>query len=479
MVMSQRAVRALASDHFQAWQNSTNKAKMLDRIIRGIEHDPLMPNKAEHSVEYKNLGEISSTPHAHLIISSVAQALSVTDHRKADSGDSTKVFEQTWKPNSLLSRQNAIYRGSLGQNLSYVTTLPGRRPHTGQPMPLVRGVSATKMAAFYADDAEDDFAIFAIRGDVQKSPEGEADKIALRVYDEDATYYLSCDIDGSKMQFLSYEVHDVGVTPVHRFTPRLDLEGRAVGEVEPFIPMLRRLDQDVFDRVIVQRFNSWRVRYATGLKKPESDAERAAAAMALRVEDLLVNESTDAKFGTLDPTDIKPYIEAHESDVRNLAAVTQTPPHHLLGQMANLSAEALAAAEASLMRKVESIKESYGQSWDMVLRSCAFILAKSGIDEAAAYEQEAVNYELEVQWRDTASRSLAQAVDALGKAAEMLDIPVEMLWEELPFWKKGDTERAKEILAQKGADAMMMQFLESSAGQMERAEAVANGRPAD
>lgn len=480
MVMKKRAVASLASDHFPAWQQSTNKAKMLDAWARGANESPVMPAKAEGSEEYQALAEFSATPWAHLIISSAAQALSVIDQRKTSSGESTRTFTHAWRPNSLLSRQRAIYRGALGHNLAYASTLPGQRPHTGVPMPIVRGVSATKMAAFYDDEASDDFARFAMWGELQVPGEGRDPYMAIRIYDEVATYYLTCDRFGGNMQYVSHEIHDVGVTPIHRFAPRLDLEGRAIGEVEPFLPLLHRLDQDVFDRLIVQRFNSWKVRYVAGMVQPRTDAEKRAASLALRVEDLLVSESKDTKFGTLDSTDIKQYIEAHDADVRDLAATSQTPPHHLLGQMANLSAEALESAEKSLLRKVKEYRDSFAQSWDSVLRSCAFIMAQHGSpEERAIFEQEAIDYEMAIKWREADDRALAPIADALAKIADSLGVPVEMLWEELPFWKKGDTDRAKEILEEQGQDALLAQFLDEAAGMANREEAPDGGRPAD
>lgn len=466
MAMSQRAVRSLASDHFQAWQRSTNKAKMLDLWARGEYHReefkgeylPSIPDSANQ--EMTELRDVSPTPWGRLIIGAVSQALAVTNHRNTDgNAESTKTFNETWKINSMMSRQGAIYRSALGQNISYISTLPAKRPHTGLPTVRMRGVPATKMAAFYDEEGEDDFARFAMQGDLQVV-EGD-EKIMLRVYDEERTYHLSCNLDGSEMKYITHDVHDVGVTPIHRFSPQLDLEGRAMGEIQPFIPLLRRLDQDVFDRLVVQRFNSWRVRYIAGMAKPGTPEEEKAAAMMLRVTDLLVSPDKDTKFGTLDGSDIKPYVDAHDADVKDLAAVSQTPPHHLLGQMANLSAEALAAAEASLMRKVDEYKLSFGQTWDHALRSAAFILAKEYGEE---YTREALDYNTEVRWKDSESRSLSQAADALGKIADQLNVPVEMLWEQLPFWKKEDTARAKQMLQDAGADAMMMQFLDTMAG---------------
>jgi len=479
MVMKQRAVVGLASDHFQAWRASTNKAKMLDAWARGNNENPRMPATAQGNEEYQALSDFSATPWAHLVISSAAQTLSVIDQRKTSSGESTRTFTETWRPNSMLSRQRAIYRGALGHNLAYASTLPGKRPHTDAPMPIVRGVSATKMAAFYDDEAADDFARFAMWGELQH-PKGADPFMAIRIYDETHTYFLACNEHGDRMHYLDRRRHDVGVTPIHRFAPRLDLDGYAIGEIEPFLPLLHRLDQDVFDRLIVQRFNSWKVRYVAGMTKPRTPEERRAASLALRVEDLLVSESKDTKFGTLDSTDIKQYIEAHDADVRDLAATSQTPPHHLLGQMANLSAEALESAEKSLMRKVQEYRDSFAQSWDSVMRSCAFIMSQIGSPaDRAAYEQEAIDYEMAIKWKESDDRALAPVADALSKLADSLGVPYEMLWEQIPFWKKGDTERAKELLADQENAALLGRFLDAAAGSGNTEEEGEGGGPAD
>ena len=459
--MSKQRIANLVSDLFDDWQRATNKAKMLDLWMRGENRNPLMP-LGKRSVEMEEIYEISSTPWARLLIGSVAQGLSLLDHREGGSDTSTATFVDVWKPNGLISRQGAVYRSALAHNLSYVTTLPGRRPHTGLPTVKMRGVSAKRMVAFYDDEEGDDFPTWALWGEVQ-NPGQKGEFLALRLYDDERSYYLAARPNGTEMEYISEERHDVGVTPVHRFAPHLDLDGRATGEVEPFIPMLRRLDQDSFDRLVVQRFNSWRIRFATGLETPQTDAERRAAAAWLEISDILVSSNKDARFGTLDPTDIKQYIDARDSDIRELSAVSQTPPHYLLGQMANLSAEALASAEASLVRKIEDYKLSFEQSWDQALRSCAFILARSYPD--GGYEAEAVNYETQFRWADSESRSLAQAVDALGKIATQLEVPVEMLWEQIPFWEKDDTERAKNLLADRELNTLLGQFLDQDQGQ--------------
>jgi predicted nuclease of predicted toxin-antitoxin system len=126
-------------------------------------------------------------------------------------------------------------------------------------------------------------------------------------------------------------------------------------------------------------------------------------------------------------------VKARDADIRDLAAVSQTPPHHLLGQMANLSAEALAAAEAGLSRKVEERKHSFGEAHEQVLRKAGEMLGQQ------------VEPDAEVRWRDMESRSLAQVADALGKLATMLGVPPQALWERIPGVTQQDVEKWKQL----------------------------------
>src|SRR5690606_2193743 len=77
----------------------------------------------------------------------------------------------------------------------------------------------------------------------------------------------------------------------------------------------------------------------------------------------LFAEDPDVQFGSLPAGPITPLIESVDMSIRHLAAISQTPPHHLLGQIANLSAEALLAAETALSRKIAEFQSLFGESW--------------------------------------------------------------------------------------------------------------------
>lgn len=409
----------------------------LDRIDRWLRWDHEPPHQPPQATkEYKELRDRSQAPWLQLVVTTVAQNMYVDGHR-ADGTDENTAAWNHWQANNLDARQLALHRAALGYGLAYNTVMPGEDELTGAQMPVVHGHSPRRMMAFYDDPAHDEWPLLALRVD----PQG-ADKLKIFLYDEDKRVEYAATGMGDNLRLVGVEFHEVGVCPVVRFANGLDLEGRTAGEVEPFIPMAGRIDQTTFDRLVVQRFASWVVRTISGMSAPEPQEgetpEMAAARTKLRlkIEDLLVSEDTDTKFGSLPATPLDGFIKAAEADIMQLAAASQTPAHEMLGQMANLSAEALAAARASLMSKVEERQTLFGESHEQTLRLCAWVAG----DEAGAGD-----FSAQVKWRDTEIRSLSQAADALGKMAEMLQVPVQMLWERLPGFTQQDVERAERL----------------------------------
>lgn len=440
--MNQRDAISLVKRLFPQYQDDKRELDKVDSWYRGENERPSMPRQSTR--EYQQLQDRAYTPWLGLVVTSVAQTLYVEGYRRARETDDAAAWG-FWQVNGLDGRQMAVHRAALAHGQSFVTVLPGDRA------PVMRGVSARKMLAVYADPAEDEFPMYALRVD----PSG--DKWALRLYDEEQVYYLSADKGATKVEFIESRAHGIGVCPVVRFTNQLDLDGRPSGEVSPFVPLAARIDQDTFDRLVVQRFGAWVVRYVAGMAAPETDEEKRAAAVALKVSDFLMAEDPDTKFGTLPATPLDGYIKSRDADIRDLAAVTQTPPHHLLGQMANLSAEALAAAESSLIRKVEERKHSFGESWEQTLRLAAAVGGVDGADD----------FEAQVRWRDMESRSLSQVADALGKLAQQLGVPAEMLWEKIPGWTDQDIERAKALAAEGDALSALTGLLDQQAAEFD------------
>lgn len=219
-----------------------------------------------------------------------------------------------------------------------------------------------------------------------------------------------------------------------------------MGVIEPMIPLADRINQTVFDLLVAQTYASFKVRWATGMAPPvERDANgdpvldesgnQKPLPINYNARRFLFGEDENVKFGSLDETPLGGFIESIDMSIRHLAAVSQTPPHHLLGQIANLSAEALMAAEVSLARKVAEYRTTFGESWERVFR-----LASELNGEAASAD----DFAGEVIWRDMESRSLAQVADAVGKLVDQVKLPRRAAWEMLPGTTQTQLERWEE-----------------------------------
>lgn len=416
-----------------------------------------MPDRSGATREYQDLASRAPAPWARLVVDALTQTMFVDGIYASNSEEPLRAW-QSWQRNGMDARQIPLYRAAITHGVSYASCLPGRDRLTGDALNVMTPYSAKRMAAFWAEDSlSDEYPMFAIEAD-RRVTDGFNEVWFVTLWDEDARYYLEVKGDGydrREWTYISYDEHSVGVTPIVRYSNQIDLDGTTMGEVEPIIPLLRRIDQSTFDRLIVQRFGAWKVRYATGLAKPDSIEGQIAQATRLKVEDLLINTSTDGRFGTLDATGIEGFIAATEADLRTLSAVTQTPPHHMLGLSSNMQAESLAAVEAGLTRKAFERKTNIGESHEQLLRLDAFIRGD---------QEESRMFDMQVRWRDSENRSLAQAADALGKLATQVEVPVQMLWEKyLPDWTDTDTARALRLIDSGAVDRLLDSITRQSA----------------
>lgn len=446
MTMSKASVVELARDTLlPALRAEQARLASVDLWYRWQHEDVVIPRSA--TTELRSLLQLSKTPWLGLVVTNVAQSMYVDGYRTPESNDDRSPW-RLWQANDLDNRQIAINRAALAYGQSFATALPGVNDF-GEPTAVLRGVSPRKMLAFYADPAEDDWPLYAIR-DVGGGH--------YRVYDAEAVYYLGLETDQNGIQQLRWideRVHDVGVCPIVRFCNMLDLDGRTDGEVEPFIPLAKRIDKTAYDRLLTQHYSSWKVRTVAGMAEPDTEEAANRAKLQLRQDDLLVAEDPDTKFGTLAETPLDGFIRAYESDIKTLAAASQTPVHAMIGDLINLSADALAAARASLDAKVAERKKSFGKSYDQLLKLGSLIDG----DEDSARDVMA-----HVTWADTSIQSLASAADALGKMATMLGIPPQALWARVPGVSKSDVEEWKRMAEETDAFAQLGSLLDAQAG---------------
>src|SRR5690606_20272396 len=157
--------------------------------------------------------------------------------------------------------------------------------------------------------------------------------------------------------------------PVVRVLHSFDLTGPPVGEVQPVIPVQDRIVDATFTLQMVAKYGAFPQRWIAGLNPGEplrdsdgeilrdGDGQPLMPKIQAYVDHIITASDPDTKFGTFNAANLDAYVNALEAHIRHLAAVTQTPPHYLLGSLVNLSAEALAAAEAGLLRRQQEVRE--------------------------------------------------------------------------------------------------------------------------
>lgn len=460
MLSPQQAEKLVKDELYPGWESDRERLSRIDRWYRWEQDEISLPRKA--TPELKRLALLSRVPWLTLVVTSCAQAMYVDGFRSELDPATDRAAGQederqasppwrTWLANAMDRRQIPLHRAALAYGWAFEKILPGEDPVTGRAMSVIRGVSPRKMFALWEDPAEDDWPQFTMQV-MEATRDG---KMLVRVLDDTAEHELRVDTGGQEVDYLEQKgVHDAGVCPVVRFANMLDLEGRSPGEVEPYIPLAARINKTSYDRLLTQHFASWKVRYVTGMAEPDDEEVATRKKLQLRQDDILIAEDPDTKFGTLDASDLSPFITAHRADVETLAAVSQTPTHELTGQMANLSAEALAAARASLNQKVTERQKSFGASHAQALR---LAVALEGDEQYSADPTGRVT------WQDMEIRSMSQAADALGKMAEMLHVPPTALWALVPGVEKTDVAEWIRLAEEGDPITKMQQQLERQA----------------
>lgn len=384
--------------------------------------------------EVRRISAMSRVNVLGLVVQSVTQSMYVDGYRVPKVADEEPAW-LVWQANNLDARQTGVHRAGISYDIAYVTVLPG------EPVPVIRGVSPRNMTAVYGDD--DDWPAWAL----EKRRSAVKDKHLYRLYDDECCYWMEVDSTGSRVEYISSEMHDLGKVPVVRFLARADLDDEVTSSFDDdLIPIQDQINLTTFGLLVVQHYGAFPRQWITGwMADDESDQLKAT------MRSIWTFEDPDVKIGQLQAAALDGYIDSRRDALRNLAAISQIPAHQLRGELVNLSAEALAAAEQAEQRKITEAETMFGESWEQVLGLANEIEGRQ-TDPLA-----------QVRWKDTEARAFAATVDGLGKLATMLQIPVEELWEKVPGTTQADVQRWKAARADGDAFAGLEDLLRTQA----------------
>lgn len=428
-------------------KNDGAALNFLNDYYEGRQAEPYVPvTTSEETLQLRARSIFNLMP---LAVSIPAQ-VSFVDGFRRDGELFPEEWQNAWERNNMAAKQTQIYKACLKYGQSFVGL-----ENLGKGKPEIKLYSTRDTVAMFHDPVNDIQPVYLLA--IKSYPLDDKNPGRAVYMDEERQVYFDFTKDKKFIERPgeNYE-HDLGVCPAVRYVCELDDAGSVRGVIEPLVPIQDAINQTKFTLLTAQQYSSFKVRWAAGMVgEPRLDSagdimrddngQILYQPIAVSPSRFLMSDAPDAKFGTLDETPLDGFIAALELETKQFAVAGQLPPHSLLGNMSNLSAETLVAAMSQTMRFAHVLKTTWGQSHETLLRLVALDLGIEGAEE---------DYSGEVRWRDMSDTMFSAQMDGLGKGAQMLGIPRRALWPHVPGvthaeleeWEKLDDEQREDEL---------------------------------
>jgi len=411
MMLSPTDLGILAGAMTGAALSGWTRLRRLQDQLEGKLSKPWMPESAD--TEYRDLYMKASTPWLAFVRDAIAQGCRVSGYT------SEELWLKVWQANGFDGRQSVVTREAVGLGRSFVLVMPDDEGGVS-----VRPLSVLDTVAVF-DDPWDVYPSQVLHR-LSRTPNRGVWEGEWYYIDTEAAYRFSgtpktpLDVRG--------KVHGLGYTPVVQITNTLDQVPQS--SVAAAVPIYKRIVDATFTLQMGQRYGAFPQKWMKGGTLAKDENGRALVNPS--VDSLLHAEGEDgesAGFGTFAATDLIQIVTALDAHIKHLSAVTQVPPHYLLGAVVNMSAEGIAAAESGYHRNISERKTSLGEGWGQVMGTAAQIL---GIEDAPSNQ---------VEWENVSAWSLNQVADAITKLSSV-GADKAMLFQLIPGWTKTDAIEA-------------------------------------
>ena len=445
--------------------NSSDLEKF-DNYLAG-RHNPIyIPDNAD--AEFRQIRDRSVLNMIPLVINSVTQVCHVDAIRHSKALDAASQDDPAkdglppemvvWQRNRMDARQLPVVQAFASHGIVYGLTVRDKKDPTRARLECYTAAQACAMYSDPVNDVDPEWGLVIKKGTWENLE-------LAHLYTERDWYTVKPTKTGLRASLQGE--HGNSVCPLSRAVLHMNLDGKVTGLIEPLIDPQDQINQTSFDELTTQSWGAFKVRTATGMAVPvrrwtrheieatfpepgpdatpadielyqsrpsvgdpilDADGQEIPLPVPMSQKRVLIAEDPDTKFGTLDETPIQPFLMALEARIKYFAALSQTPPTYFMGEMANLSAESLKAAEVSKARRDDEIKLELGEMWERMLQ---LAMELEGEDDRAS------DVGIELQWADKDPSSFAATIDALGKMVEMLEVPPTFAWEMIPGMTQG------------------------------------------
>lgn len=375
------------------------------------------------SDEIKELAKQSVRNVCGVTVDTFVRGLSVVGFRSPTADDNEPAWEW-WQRQRLDARQSEVHDAACTYGWSFVSVLPD-----GVGEPVAATWSPRNVDAVFDDRRRDLFPRFAtLMREVNHEMFGKGTSVLWvddtwvqagfipKARDDQKLTVSKVVLDGEPYEHGATYMGEP-VCPVVPFWNERSAEDRDPrGEVEPLIQPQRAINTVNFNRLCISQFSAFRQKVVIGWTPSDGDVARASAANVWTFED----HPSDVRVEQLDASPLAPYDNLLREMTEQVALVAGLPMHQLTGSLQNVSTETAALAESAHQRKLQLKRESFGESWEQVIRLAVEMLGLETPDDSA-----------EVLWRETEARSFAAVVDGIVKLAQE-DVPIEELLDLIP-----------------------------------------------
>lgn len=422
----------------------------------------------------KEFQDKSRTNYISLVTSSPVERMEVQGFRFGNDPDTPadEDANRIWQSNNMDLNSEIAHLTAATFSRSYVMVSP---PMPGDPWPLIT-VEDPRTTIVEHDPMRHN----VLRAGLRMWKDDQLGYVIAVVYlPESIHYFRATDnafdnltqeilkqrlVQTGTWEYVGTEQNSLGEVPIVPLNWRPGLHGASRSEAEEGFPIQDRINAEIMNRMIISRAQAYKQRWAKGINLPTDDNGNVKPPFDPGADILWAVEDENAQFGEFKEADITMILKAVRDDVGDLAAITKTPPHYLLGEIVNASGDALKAAETGLVSKTKARMKTAGWAWEKVIK-----LAFGWLGDTSKQNEVLA----ETIWADPESRSRAELADAILKETQM-GLPPEMAFERLGLTPSQIT-RAMQLKRQEEMRQAMLMAAQASL-KPQNPQSTSNGR---
>lgn len=432
--------------------------KIKEDYVLGPQPSPSGDKRYIHAL--KDLQDKTQTNYVQLVVNSPVQRMRVKGFRFGDS-QADEEAERSWRSNEMDFKMEELLFEAAVYGEAYLLVSPAE-DDSGQP---IITTEHPRVAHVFPDPVNPTRSLCAIR---LWKDEYENRVIAV-VYLPEATYSfigpknsaeLSLINNVDNYEFVISEPNLIGEVNLIRVPWRSGCRG----EADDIFSIQDRINHTVLDRLLIAKYQAYPQRWGTGVSGVNKKRKgHQKAPFDPGTDTLWLVPDPDAKLGQFDQADIRQLLEAIRDDVIDMATLTQTPAHYLMGKMSNVGGDTLTQAESGFVAKVRTRQRSVGWALERAMR--LVFLFQGNITKAKEIDAEVI-------WADPEVRTRAEQADAALKEAQVFAecppfaIPVvaerlglepdqiKKLVEAAEKWQQDQADREMEMLEKQNENAI-------------------------